>query len=53
MSWVPAGQNLESGHLSRHYIAEISLNVMLNHKQQQQQRFESTTWHDKNITELI
>ena len=31
-----AGQNLETGHLSRHYIAEISLNVTLNHKQQQQ-----------------
>ena len=27
-----AGQNLETGHLSRHYIAEISLNVTLNHK---------------------
>ena len=26
-----AGQNLETGHLSRHYIAEISLNVTLNH----------------------
>ena len=33
-----AGQNLETGHLSRHYIAEISLNVMWNHNQQQQQR---------------
>ena len=33
-----AGQNLETGHLSRHYIAEISLNVTLNHNQQQQQR---------------
>ena len=32
-----AGQNLETGHLSRHYIAEISLNVALNHNQQQQQ----------------
>ena len=32
-----AGQNLETGHLSRHYIAEISLNVTLNHNQQQQQ----------------
>ena len=31
-----AGQNLETGHLSRHYIAEISLNVTLNHNQQQQ-----------------
>ena len=29
-----AGQNLETGHVSRHYIAEISLNVTLNHKQQ-------------------
>ena len=29
-----AGQNLETGHLSRHYIAEISLNVTFNHKQQ-------------------
>ena len=29
-----AGQNLETGHLSRHYIAEISLNVTLNHNQQ-------------------
>ena len=28
-----AGQNLETGHLSRHYIAEISLNVTLNHNQ--------------------
>ena len=28
-----AGQNLETGHLSRHYIAEISLNVTLNHIQ--------------------
>ena len=25
------GQTLESGQLSRHYIAEISLNVTLNH----------------------
>ena len=33
-----AGQNLETGHLSRHYIAEISLNVTLNHNQQQQQQ---------------
>ena len=33
----PAGQNLETGHLSRHYKAEISLNVTLNHNQQQQQ----------------
>ena len=32
-----AGQNLETGHLSRHYIAEILLNVTLNHNQQQQQ----------------
>ena len=32
-----AGQNLETGHLSRHYIAEISLNVTLNHNQHQQQ----------------
>ena len=32
-----AGQHLETGHLSRHYIAEISLNVTLNHNQQQQQ----------------
>ena len=32
-----AGQNLDTGHLSRHYIAEISLNVTLNHNQQQQQ----------------
>ena len=29
-----AGQHLETGHLSRHYIAEISLNVTLNHNQQ-------------------
>ena len=29
-----AGQNVETGHLSRHYIAEISLNVTLNHNQQ-------------------
>ena len=29
-----ADQNLETGHLSRHYIAEISLTVMLNHNQQ-------------------
>ena len=29
-----AGQNLETRHLSRHYIAEISLNVTLNHNQQ-------------------
>ena len=33
-----AGQNLETGHLSRHYIAEISLNVTLNYNQQQQQQ---------------
>ena len=33
-----AGQNLETGHLSRHYIAEILLNVTLNHNQQQQHR---------------
>ena len=32
-----AGQNLEAGHLSRHYIAEISLNLALNHKQQPKQ----------------
>ena len=36
-----AGQNLETGHLSRHYIAEISLNVTLNHNQQQQLEYES------------
>ena len=30
-----AGQNLETGHLSRHYIADISLNVTLNHNQHQ------------------
>ena len=37
--WCPAaGQNLETGHLSRHYIAEILLNVALNHNQQQQQQ---------------
>ena len=30
-----AGQKLETGHLSRHYIPEISLNVTLNHNQQQ------------------
>ena len=30
-----AGQNLEAGHLSRHYVAEISLNVTLNHNHQQ------------------
>ena len=30
-----AGQNLETGHLSCHYIAEILLNVTLNHNQQQ------------------
>ena len=34
-----AGQNLETGHLSRHYIAEISLNVTLNHNQQHQHYF--------------
>ena len=28
-----AGQNLESGQVSRHFIAEISLNVILNHNQ--------------------
>ena len=28
-----AGKNLENGQLSRHYIAEISLNVTLNHNQ--------------------
>ena len=33
-----AGQNLETGHLSRHYIVEISLNVTLNHNQQQRQQ---------------
>ena len=33
-----AGQNLETGHMSRHYIAEILLNVTLNHKQQKQQQ---------------
>ena len=32
-----AGQNFETGHLSRHFIAETSLNVTLNHNQQQQQ----------------
>ena len=36
-----AGQNLETGHLSRHYIAEISLNVTLNHNQQST----ITLWH--------
>ena len=33
-----AGQNLETGYLSRNSIAEISLNVTLNHNQQQQQQ---------------
>ena len=28
-----AGQNMEAGQLSRHFIAEISLNVTLNHNQ--------------------
>ena len=28
-----AGQNFETGQLSRHYLAEISLNVTLNHNQ--------------------
>ena len=32
-----AGQNLETGHLSHHYIAKISLNVTLNHNQHQHQ----------------
>ena len=36
---LAAGQNLETGHLSRHYIAEISRNVTLNHNQQQQQTY--------------
>ena len=31
---LAAGQNLETGQLSRHYIAEISLNVTLNHNHQ-------------------
>ena len=42
-----AGQNLETGHLSRHYIAEISLNVTLNHNQHQHQQHKgsmSLTW---------
>ena len=30
--WVP-GRNLETGYLPRHYIAEIPLNVTLNHNQ--------------------
>ena len=30
---LAAGLNLETGQLSRHYIAEISLNVTLNHNQ--------------------
>ena len=39
-----ASQNLETGHLSRHFIAEISLNVTLNHKQQQlEQCFTNTS----------
>ena len=38
-----AGQNLETGHLSRHYIAEISLNVTLNHNQQHNNLFLLTT----------
>ena len=36
-----AGQNVETGHLSRHNTAEISLNVTLNHNQQQQQFYTS------------
>ena len=35
LGYPVAGQNLENGHLSRHYIAGISLNVTLNHIQQQ------------------
>ena len=31
---VTAGLNVETGYLSRHFIAEISLNVTLNHSQQ-------------------
>ena len=36
-----AGPNLETGQLSRQYKAEISLNVTLNHNQQQQQPIQS------------
>ena len=44
-----ASQNLETRHLSRHYIAVISLNVTLNHNQQQRQHqrafSEGFQWH--------
>ena len=41
--WVPGSRSkFETGHLSRYYIAEISLNVTLNHNQQQQQPFLSS-----------
>ena len=37
--WCPAaGLNLETGKLSGHYIAEISLNVTLNHNKPKQKR---------------
>ena len=39
-----AGQNLETGLLSRHYIAEISLNVTLNNNQPTNQSWGLGVW---------
>ena len=43
-----ASQYLETGHLSHHYIAEISLNVTLNHNQHNQLNLHSDS-HQINI----
>ena len=51
-----AGQNLETGHLSRHYIAEISVYVTFNHNQQQQQQhpvFSATKNTRKMLTTIL
>ena len=42
---LAAGQNLETGHLSRHYIAEISLNVTLNHNQHTHNSLSHLFWN--------
>ena len=48
------GLNLKTGHLSRHYIAEISLNATLNHNKPKNQKNLVPFWYRpwQNVYEL-
>ena len=48
-----AGQNLETGQLSRHYIAKISLNVTLNHNQPTNQQVRNVLHSDRSCNVLL